>query len=116
MNELRILTNGERVILVKDGSLVADMPWQAALELANAIYRQAKLAEELANAEEIVMDQAILMRAGAPFGLSGNADIMEEAGKEAAWNSDLRRYMPGGIRSRSVVGTPTIIGHPPKGD
>lgn len=65
--------------------------------------------EELIHAERIVMDSAILMRSGAPFSLSDHPVLKDEARKEAAWNSDLRRHMPGGVKSGEVFGLPKII-------
>ena len=109
-----------QVVVIRNGSTVFDMPWDAALQLAQAIYTQAKRAEELAKADAIAGDQAILLRLGVPLGLSDRPDIQHEAQKRAAWDSDLRRYIPlrrakgvGGIRSAAVFGTPRIIRHRP---
>ena len=41
-----------------------------------------------------IADQALAMRSGFPIGFTSNPDMQREAGKEAAWNSDLRRYLP----------------------
>ena len=101
------------VVVVKDGRVVFDMPWDAALALAQAIRIKALTAEEHAKAEAIIADQAILTRVGVPMGLTRNPTMLREAAKEAAWNSSLRRYIPlkraGGIRSQAVFGTPTVI-------
>ena len=107
-NEFRILTSGPRVILVLNGRWIADLPWQAALELAQAIRRQAKAAQEIEEHERIAFDQAILLRKGMTFGLTSNRAIQEEAAGLAAWDSRLRRWLPGGIRSTEHVGTPRI--------
>ena len=114
---LRTMTvhrEGARVILLGDGRAVFDLPWKAALDLARALHIQGKKAEEEARATRIIMDQAILMRAGAPISLTGRADILHEAGKEAAWNSNLRRYMPNKMR-KGVVGKPNVIKEKPDG-
>lgn len=117
LNELTVRQEGDRVLLLRNGQLLAAMPWQAADVLARAILSQARRAEEYAKAEQIAYDSAILLRAGAPFALSSRPDILAEAKKEAAWNSDLRRYMQNrGIQSQEKFGTPTLIQHPPKGD
>lgn len=100
-----------RVLLIVDGKTILDMPWDATLEIAGYLYLQAKKAEEFAQATRIINDQAILTRAGFPIGLSNNPHILKEAAKEAAWNSRLRRYIPPGVRSGEIVGTPTIINH-----
>ena len=103
-----IRQEGTRVQVLLNGKLVIDLPWDAAEALAKAIHVQAKRAEEWAKAQQIADDQSVLMRAGFPVGLSDHPAIVAEARKEAAWNSDLRRYMPSSIRSGEVFGTPTI--------
>ncbi len=113
---------GTHVLVIREGRAIFDMPWDAALELAAAIQAQAKRAEELAHADAIAGDQAILLRLGVPLGLSDRRDIQQEAQQRAAWDSELRRAIPlgrakgvGGIRSAAVFGTPRIIRHRPKG-
>ena len=107
-HELAVRREGERVLLIQDGRLMSDLPPQAALELARGLTVQARLAEEQAQAGRIVFDQALLMRTGAPFGLTNRPDILREAVKESWLNRTLRRYLPGGIKSHAVVGTPAI--------
>lgn len=113
LNSLTVRQEGEKVLLLSGGVLIAEMPWQAADELANALRAKARQAEEQSKAESVVYDSAILMRAGAPFSFSIRPDILKESRKEAAWNSNLRRYMPGGVRSTEVFGTPSVIGGQP---
>src|SRR5687768_10803239 len=91
---VRVRQEGTRVLLLKDGRCVLDLPWQAALELAQALQAQGKRAEEIACAPAIIHDQAILTRLGFRFGLTSHPALLREAGKEAAWNSRLRRYIP----------------------
>lgn len=101
--------------MVIDGKLVAVLPWQKALEVAAALHSVSKMAEEydVAANGSLILDQAILMRAGAPFSLSGNRAVNEAAKTEAQWGK-LRRYMPSpSIRSGEKFGTPTIIRHNP---
>ena len=104
---------GDRVVVVEDGQLLIDMPHDAALALAQAIVAQARLIDEERHADKIAYDQGILLRLGIKLGLTNNPDIQHEAARVAAW--DLRRYLPGGIRSQEHVGTPALIKHPPKG-
>lgn len=87
-------------------------PRPLARELWRALVAKARQAEEQAKAEEIAADAAILFRAGAPFGLSDDPKIQSEAVKEAAWNRELRRCMPGGIKSTELFGAPTIVSKP----
>ena len=118
LKEVTVRQEGDRVLLLHNGTLLFSLPWQAALELGRALHVKGKLAEEEANAARIVYDQAILTRVGFPVGLSNRPDILAEAAKEAAWNSDLRRYIRGGramgIANQTVFGTPTISVSPPK--
>ncbi|MEW6211545.1 MAG: hypothetical protein AB1631_24475 [Acidobacteriota bacterium] len=114
LKSVSIRQEGERVLLIEDGRLILDMPWQAAIEVARAIYQKAKQAEQLASVDRLIIDQAVLLRAGVPFGLTSHPLILRESVKEALSNRQLRRYMPGGIRSQSVVGSPTILQHKPK--
>ncbi len=84
---------GLQVLIIQDGRLLLEMPYQAALELANAIRNRAKAAEEIALADTVILDQAILLRSGLGVGLATNVDMIKEASKEAAWNTSLRRYI-----------------------
>jgi hypothetical protein len=116
MQSISIRQEGDRVLLLKNGVLIADMPYQTALELSRALHVKGKDAEAHAKAEQIIGDQALLIRSGAPFGLTRHPAMLHEAIKEAQSNRALRRYLPSGIRSLAIVGSPTIIQHPPKGD
>lgn len=117
--QVNVTREGTRVALIVNGREVLAGEYDQFLELARALYTQAKLAEEHAKAEAIIYDQAILTRLGVPFGLSSNPDILREAAKEAAWNTSLRRYIEpqraGGIASQAVFGTPTIKKHESEG-
>ena len=117
-SQVAVRDEGNRVLVIRDGRAILDLPWDAALALAKALRIKALQAEETDKAESIVFDQAILTRLGVPFGLTNNATILKEATKEAAWNSDLRRYIrgkrAGGLESQAVVGTPNIIRMSPK--
>ncbi len=118
MKAVTVRQEGDRVLIIRDGQALMDLPWDAALILSRGIHIKAKKAEEQAKALQIVSDQAILTRVGFKIGLTRNPKIMQEAMKEAAWNTQLRRYIPPprahGIASGEVFGTPSIIQHPPK--
>jgi len=114
MSTLRFRQNYTGVQILRDGKIVADLPWDAALRAADALRQVSKRAEEWAQAEKIASDQALLIRTGAPIGLSNNPTIIGEAKKRAQHDRDLRRYLPGGIRSKTVFGAPTIVRHNPK--
>ena len=106
---LRVRHEGNQVQLIHNGRLVLEIPYEHGRDVANAIKSCALKAEEWINAERIAMDQAILTRAGFPIGLSNHPDIKNEAAKLAAWDRDIRRFMPGGVKSSEVLGTPAII-------
>lgn len=115
LKSVTIRCEGDKVLLLSGGILIAEMHWQKADELADLLHRKARQAEEQAKAERIINDSAILVRAGVSFTLSNRPDILKEAAKEAAWNRDLRRFMPGGVKSKEVFGLPSIVRHPAKG-
>jgi len=118
MDTIRSLTvrrNGPRILLLHEGRALADLPWEAALDLAHALRAQAKRAEEIACREQVVRDQAILHRLGIRLGLIADPRLQQDALREAAWNTELRRYLPGGIQTQEAVGTPTLIRHRPGG-
>lgn len=104
---ITIRQEGPNVLLIADGKLVSIMPWDAAQEVAKAMLSQAKKAEEIAKADSIIMDNAILLRAGVPIGLSSHPKIRDETKKEAVHNRDLRRYMPN-VKSLELFHPPTI--------
>lgn len=85
-----------------------------AAEIAKALIRGKLRLEELEQAERIARDSAILLRAGANFGLSNDPRILDAAKNAAAWDSDLRRCMPGGVKSEEAFGTPALIQQPPR--
>jgi len=110
VQEARVGRSGQLVLLVIGGKTV-EMPWQAALELGRALVSRARDAEEQAKAPQVARDAAILLRAGARIGLSSDPKIRDEAGKLAAWDEELRRCMPGGIKSQEMLGRPAITVH-----
>lgn len=119
LGSCKIAQSGPMVILYIDGR-ATELPWEAAKIIANGLMEKALMAEEYAKAEEIIFDQAIMYRSGAPFALSDNPKIKDEAKKEALYNRELRtsnlklvETAPGGIESRETVGVPAVS-HAPK--
>lgn len=106
--KVKVRDEGERVMVAVDDRGFMDLNWRQAKELAEALRVKALAAEEYAMRERIIQDGAILARAGAPFTLSNRPEILEEVKKEAAWSRVLRRFMPGGVKATSLVGTPTV--------
>jgi hypothetical protein len=109
--QVSIRREGNRILLLKNGVLLIEMPYQAALGLSQALRVKAKEVEEEVCAEQIIADQALLLRAGAPFGLTAHRAILRESIKTAQFDRDLRRYLPGGIASKAIVMAPRIIQH-----
>jgi len=114
---VRVRHEGTRVLVIKDGRALLDLPWQAALDLSKALHAQGKRAEEIDRAKAIIADQAIITRLGLRFGITSHPLLLREAGKDAAWDSKLRRYIPAakamGIASQTIVGAPQLIQYPP---
>lgn len=103
----------ELSVVIQCGDQTLRFPPDVAIEVARAMLAQARQAEEFMRANDLILDNAVLLRAGVPIGLSDNPDIVRETIKEAQHNSELRRFMPGGIKSTAVVGTPTVINRGP---
>ena len=104
--KVRVRAEGPKVFVAINDRAFMEIGHQEALELATAI-RHAGLKEH-AEAERLIHEGAIMMRAGLPLTLSNHPKIIAEAAKEAAWNSDLRRYIPGGVKATDKVGVPTV--------
>lgn len=116
MQSFDIRQDGDRVLLIKEGRLIANMPYSAAKELARALIIQSARAETEAKALQVAADHAILLRTGAPFGLTNRPDIRDEAAKIALYDKDLRRFIPGGVKSKEHVAVPSVILGAPKYD
>lgn len=114
MASLRIVQDGDRVVLVHEGRAI-ELPHEAAVAVGQQLLAAGRRAEKIAKAERVVADQALVLRLGLPFGLTSDPVLQAEAMQVAQYDRDLRRYLPGGIRSRGVVGTPVLIRHAPKG-
>jgi hypothetical protein len=114
LHAVSVRCEGTQVVVLVGGRAVLNMPYQAAFEVARAIILKAQKAEEEAKKMQIAGDQAILQRKGIPVGFSNRMDIQQEAMKQAHYDPKLRKYLPGGVKSEEVFGTPSVIKHPPK--
>lgn len=112
----KIGDEGPKFLTVTLGTRTWIIPRAGAARFRRAVVAKARDCEEQEKAEQIALDQAILMRTNAPIGLSSDPKIQDEAAKEAAWNRDLRRFLaaPSSIRSKEEFGRPAFIVHPPK--
>ena len=109
--DTRIRREGEHVLVqFSDGgkSFVLQLEGRAAEQLGTLLAQAGRLADEWAQAERVARDSAILLRAGANFTLGNHPHIIEEAKKLSAWDSELRRFMPGGVKSSEAFGAPKI--------
>jgi len=111
-DRITMRTAGPRVFVLLDARQGFECGPDEALQIWEQFKRAARTAEERDAVDSVIYDHALLTRAGAPFGLSDNPAIQDEVAKEAAWNRDLRRALPGGVRSSEVVGTPTLVRGP----
>jgi hypothetical protein len=109
MAHMSIRQDGTRVLILMNDKLVASMPWDAALHVAAAIKAKALQAEEIAKAAQIAKDQAIVTRAGMPFGLTSHPKIQREAMKIAQFDREIRRSNLPSIGDQGVVGTPALV-------
>lgn len=111
MANARIRAEGAKVIVsIPEG----EMPPEAARAIGRALLLKAQEAEEYAKHNQLILDGALALRVGIPIGFSNNPKIMSEVRKEAQSNRDLRRYHPGGIRSKEQFGLPTLTQTAPK--
>ncbi len=123
-NKLNISHDGNgKVQYLYNGKAIfgGKVPWEVADKIARQSTRAARLAEEVCKANQVIMDNALLQRSGVlpGIGLSDHPKIKEESVKEALHNRDFRRYLSyqkpnvangiGGIKSRGVVGAPSLI-------
>lgn len=110
MSVMQDATNGQNVLLIHNGKLVATIPYQQALALGRLIMGAAKQAEEVATANARIGHEALLIRTGAPFALTTNRAIRTDAFKEAQWGTTARKGMPlrGRHPSKFKVGAPRI--------
>lgn len=113
VHDATIRREGSKVVLIVNGAATV-LPWEAAEEIGRGLIAKARQAEEQEKALGIIADHALLLRAGFPVGLTNRPDMQAEAAHVAQFDRDLRRYLPGGIRSREMIHVPTIIAHSPR--
>ncbi len=118
-NVMHFMVHGDRVVMVHNGKVITDMPWQSAYEFAKQLQKAGGKAEEFAKREQIIDDQALLIRTNAPIGLSADPHIQKEAFKKAETDRGLRKAIPSvkdglTIRSAEEFYPPTVKVHSPK--
>jgi len=102
--------NADTILIIRDGVTIDQMTPEQMIANAQMMIQQARRAMEMRPkvAEQMAFDSAILLRAGASFGLTSNPKILDMAKTEAESNRDLRRYMPGGIKGEEQFGRPGV--------
>lgn len=103
-----IRAEGHKVLVNFDNKAFLEMGTRETRELITGLSRALRRAEEIEEAERLIKEGAICARAGLPFTLSNHPRILDEVRKEAATNRDLRRYMPGGVKAKELVGVPSV--------
>jgi hypothetical protein len=98
----------DMVLCLLGGALLFDSPVSVARQIWTLLVGAQRLAEEWAHAEQVAADAGLLLRTGAPIGLTDNPQIQDEAVKVARDDRTLRRALPGGIKSTVVLGTPRV--------
>jgi len=115
-----IKRDGSNVVMVTGSGKVAfNTHWKHAERIARAILEQCRRIEQHEEMPRTIADQALLTRLGAGFGLlpQGVSPAVEaEVAREAQHNSDLRKYLPGRVKSQELVYAPSVRRHPVEGD
>ena len=111
--KFHLRAEGPEVLINVDDRMFLTLDTKATKEFIRGLQMCVAKAEEYEQAERIITDGAILVRAGVPLGLTSR--FKDEVKKEAAWNSDLRRYLPH-VKSEEVFGLPTVFRHNPRRD
>lgn len=104
------------VILAVERQCVLHLEWQSAVGIGHGLMAQGHKAEEIAKHEQIIADEAFVLRSGLGniVGLTNHPYLQKEAAKEAAWNSELRRWLPGGVKSEIQIGVGRLVKRPVK--
>lgn len=98
MSSVRFKAEGDKVLFILNGVLLAEWPADKAAETAKALISVAKVAEaaDAKVIQETIEDQALMIRSGFMPGLSltQNPRVFKEAKKHAEHDRSLRRYLP----------------------
>jgi hypothetical protein len=108
---LTLARDGDEMVLTEtlNGAVFAVLRCDVAQHVGAAIIHQAHLLEEIDQRDDVVFDQALLSRNGMALGLVMNPHLRQEAAREAAWNSQLRRYIPSSGRVLQGLVFPPVV-------
>jgi hypothetical protein len=101
-----------RTLIILGTAKLGSVDWSSCFEIAASFRTAARMGEEIAKAPQIIAQQALLTRTGAPVGLSNNRKIQDAAYTDAQWDSAARKGMP--MRADTVpsarrCGTPSVL-------
>lgn len=96
------------VLIDIGGRTVLDMTAGDLEAVAVATRAQCRKAEEEDCAGQVALDGALLLRTGAPFGMTDNPKIKSMVLAEASTNRTLRTALPG-MRDTTLFGAPQVI-------
>ena len=89
------------------------IPWEVAKQIALTLLAKAQECEQIHKRKQIVMDGAILHRAGVPVGLTNNHKLQKDIIQEA--KHGIGRKVPSmGIPSNAAFGVPGLKSTPPR--
>ena len=108
---IRVRRDEDSIVLEQAtlGQIFAIWPLRYAHAIGEILIAKARDLETREQAEQVVFDQAILFRRGLKFGVTSDPNLQHVAGQLAAWDSRLRRYLPGGLPSQEQFGVPAIV-------
>lgn len=106
-----------KVLLLVDGKLIAELPWQIADKIGELLKAGARLVENAENPEKLIEAQADMVRLGLPVAMSHDPRILKEANKVLQNDRQFMKQNSGmSVPYTGVVTSPTVEGKPPKGD
>ncbi len=99
------------VLIDIGGRTVLDMTAGDLEAVSVATRAQCRKAEEEECANQVAFDGALLLRTGAPFGMTDNPKIKEMVLTEASSNRTLRTALPG-MKDTTLFGAPIVVQQP----
>lgn len=104
-----------KVLLLVDGKLVAELPWQLADKVGNLLKGAARVVENAENPIELIKSQTELIKMGIPVAMSHDPRILKEANHELRNDRDFCNQNSGiSVPYKGVVSSPLVEGKPPK--
>lgn len=103
-NHRVVLSEDGIEIFTRHGALLFNIPQAYAQKVFDALTQMCRRAEahDLAVINKMIEDQALMQRAGLPFGLTDNKKMQGEIMKEAHYDKKLRKY----LAPKHLIGTP----------